>query len=319
MPQILTRDDVHRIELCGECVPQPQYMDFLSNPKKHVILEFVYHRNNQLVERAASDIIVLYTPQDKHQTVEIQRLFERYGFNNVVVVPEYLLFVDNNKRILKTTAMMILDVFESTLNMHVIDESRQYKNICAHDIYIKTGIVHAMLADICMGYYGKNKMYMKESEIADLRKQLESHFREPYVNREEWEIEWLDGGKKKKISFDKDPWESVYTELLPDFINPYLRDCNMKLEDMQRVMVVGYSAMAEDIVNATLNACSKAYPVQPDNNQFISSTLWEIIHHPESYAFLSNGRLIPSVFPSFRLQICDHDLLPLFPPSSKRE
>ena len=316
MPKILTKDDVHKIELCGKCVKQPQLIDFLSNPKKHAIIEFICHRNSQLGDKAASDIIVLYTPEKKHQALEIQQLFEIYGFDNVIVVPEYLLFVDNSKRILKTTTMLILDVFESTLNMHVIDESRQYKNICAHDIYIRAGVIHTLLTDICMGYYSNGKEYMRGNDIVELKQQLEKHFTDPYASQKKWELEWVgDQQKKEKIIFDKDPWESAYIKKLPDCLNPWLNEYKMKLEDIQRVMVVGYSATAENVVNAALSVFSKAYPVQPDSNQFLLSTLWEIVHHPECYAFLSNRQMILSAFSSFRPRFWNADYISFIPPS----
>lgn len=304
------------MELCGECVSQPKHWDFLSNPQRHVILEFIYRRNMQLGENAASNIIVLYTPRKWHQAVEIQNLFEMYGFTNVIVVPESLLFVDNNKRMVKTTAMLIVDAFETFCNIHVIDESREDKAICIHGVSLKSMVLRGMTNLIDKQYSQRGGgSPLTNLDCEDLEVQLERHFAEPYVNKSTWSFEWNAGGVAKRLSMESDPWEKVYTDLLSHYLDNWLSPFQIKRDDIKRFMVVGYSSMAEDMTSASFNVFSGAYPVQSDVNQFLSSTIWDIIHHPELYAFASNGKIALSMFPSTGIQ---QRALKAFPSTGKR-
>ena len=93
IPTILTSEQLRYMKRDGISVKQPVFWDFLSNPKKRIFLQYLQQTNLDLKEERPSQLIVFYTVSSRQQLSTLQSLFQSIGYEKVLVVPEFLLFI----------------------------------------------------------------------------------------------------------------------------------------------------------------------------------------------------------------------------------
>lgn len=294
-PTILTCDELRKLKRDGISVKQPSFWNFLHNPKKRIFLQYIQQINIGLKEKKPSKLIIFYTVSNRQQLSILHNLFKAIGYDTVIVVPEFFLFVPiTNAPRLFDGYLAVFDVFESSFNLHVYHNLNQCFDKKAYNISIKDRLVNRMVNVIDKQASASGFPPMSNKEIDQVIPHIIDNFILSFSDTQKLEFHWLVNKEHRHVEFDQETFENIYTDILSDVIYSTLSSFGITYKQVKRYMVNGHSPFSESIRGSLFSIFKGAVPAEWYLGIGLQKTIVDIVKNPQSYDMNRNA-LLPTL------------------------
>ena len=304
IPTILTSEQLRYMKRDGISVKQPVFWDFLSNPKKRIFLQYLQQTNLDLKEERPSQLIVFYTVSSRQQLSTLQSLFQSIGYEKVLVVPEFLLFIPiTNTPRLFDGYLAVFDVFESSFNIHIYHNLTPCFDKKAYNISIKKRIINRMISAIDKKACASGLPPLSNMEINQVIPLIVDNLLCAFSDNQKLEFHWLVNEEQRMVEFDHDTFETMFIEVLSDVIYSVLASFGITYKQIKRYMVNGHSLFSESVRGSLFSIFRGAVPAEWYLGIGLQKTIVDIIRNPKSYD-PNRGNQLPSMTTKTSSSIC---------------